>query len=374
MSTVLRRRPTALAGSLLTIGAIIALLLTTALANSASAHGAVVNPGFRAYSCWERWGAEFQNPRMATEDPMCWQAWQADPQAMWNWNGLFREGVAGNHQGAIPNGQLCSGGRTQNGRYNALDTVGAWKTTSVANSFRLKFFDQASHGADYIRVYVTKQGFNALTTPLGWSNLELAGQIGNTPASQWDKDTGGVSIQIPVNAPGRTGRHIVYTVWQASHLDQSYYLCSDVDFGGGTNPTAPPTTAPPTTAPPTTPPPTTAPPTTAPPTTAPPTTPPATGGCTATYRVTSTWSGGFQGEVDVTAGSSAIKGWTVNWTYSGGQQVSQAWNATLTSSGSTVTARNVNYNGALAAGGKTTFGFLASGSGASPTPVCTATL
>ncbi|MFI9642333.1 lytic polysaccharide monooxygenase [Micromonospora sp. NPDC051925] len=362
MSTVIRRRPAALASSLLTIGAIVALLLTTALANSASAHGSVVDPASRNYSCWLRWGSEFQNPKMATEDPMCWQAWQADPQAMWNWNGLFREGVAGNHQAAVPDGQLCSGGHTQNGRYNALDTVGAWKTTSVANSFRLKFFDQASHGADYIRVYVTKQGFNALTTPLGWSNLELAGQIGNTPASQWDQDTGGVSIQIPVSAPGRTGRHIVYTVWQASHLDQSYYLCSDVDFGGG-GPTTPPTTTPPTTTPPTT----------APPTTAPPTTPPTTGGCTATYRVTSTWSGGFQGEVDVTAGATAIKGWTVNWTYSGGQQVSQAWNATLASSGSSVTARNVSYNGALAAGGKTTFGFLASGTGANPTPTCTAT-
>ena len=114
---------------------------------------------------------------------------------------------------------------------------------AVANNFRVKLFDQASHGADYIRVYVTKQGFNALTQPLGWSDLELVGQIGNTPASQWTRDADGVSIQIPVNAPGRTGRHIVYTIWQASHLDQSYYLCSDVDFGGGS--TTPPTTPPP---------------------------------------------------------------------------------------------------------------------------------
>ncbi len=29
---------------------------------------------------------------MVTEDPMCYQAWQADPNAMWNWNGLYREG------------------------------------------------------------------------------------------------------------------------------------------------------------------------------------------------------------------------------------------------------------------------------------------
>lgn len=366
MSTPHRRRAL-VAAALLAVGTLVAALLNVTLAGPASAHGSVVDPASRNYGCWQRWGDDFQNPAMATEDPMCWQAWQADPNAMWNWNGLFREGVAGNHQAAIPDGQLCSAGHTQSGRYNALDTVGAWKTAPVASNFRIKLYDQASHGADYIRVYVTKQGFNALTTPLRWSDLELVGQIGNTPASQWTPETSGVSIQVPASAPGRSGRHIVYTIWQASHLDQSYYLCSDVDFGGGS--TTPPTTPPPTTTPPTTPPPTTT-----PPTTPPPSSPPPAGACAATYRVTSSWSGGFQGEVEVTAGAAAINGWTVTWTYTGGQQVTQAWNATVTSSGFAVTARNVSYNGSLAAGAKTTFGFLASGSGTAPTPSCAATL
>ncbi|MCI4064970.1 lytic polysaccharide monooxygenase [Micromonospora sp. R77] len=378
MSTLIRGRRTPLVATLLALGAVVSLLLATALSNPASAHGNVVDPASRNYGCWQRWGSDFQNPKMATEDPMCWQAWQADPNAMWNWNGLFREGVAGNHQGAIPDGQLCSAGHTASGRYNALDAVGAWKTVPVSANFRIKLYDQASHGADYIRVYVTKQGFDALHQPLRWSDLELVGQIGNTPASQWTPETQGVSIQVPANAPGRTGRHIVYTIWQASHLDQSYYLCSDVDFGGG--PTTPPTTTPPTTTPPTTPPPTSTPPTTTPPTSTPPGTPPPTstwppaGGCSASYRVTSQWQGGFQGEVEVTAGATAIKGWTVSWTYAGGQQVTQSWNATVTSSGATVTAKNAGWNGALAAGAKTTFGFLASGTGPAPTPTCTATL
>ncbi|MEH1164513.1 lytic polysaccharide monooxygenase [Micromonospora sp. CPCC 205539] len=346
----------------LAIAAAVTLLLTgaltTLLAGPASAHGSVVDPASRNYGCWQRWGSDFQNPRMATEDPMCWQAWQADPNAMWNWNGLFREGVAGNHQGAIPDGQLCSGGRTSSGRYNALDTVGAWKTSAVSNNFRVRFFDQASHGADYIRVYVTRQGFNPLTEPLGWDDLELTGQIGNTPASQWTPVTGGVSIEIPATAPGRTGRHIVYTIWQASHLDQSYYLCSDVDFSGG----------------PGTPPPTTPPPTTPPPTTPPPTTPPA-GACTASYQVTGQWAGGFQADVRVTAGSTPTRGWSVSWSYANGQQVSSSWNATVSTSGTQVTARNVGYNGTLAAGASTTFGLLASWTGSNPIPqlTCTAT-
>ncbi|MET7706314.1 cellulase family glycosylhydrolase [Micromonospora sp. NPDC005413] len=126
--------------------------------------------------------------------------------------------------------------------------------------------------------------------------------------------------------------------------------------------------------PPTTPPPTTPPPTTPPPTTPPPTTPPPAGGCTATYTVTNQWQGGFQGEVRVTAGSSAITGWTTRWTFANGQSVTQSWNTTLTSSGAAVTARNVDYNGRLAAGASTSFGFIGgwTGSNATPAVSCTA--
>ncbi|MEU8180952.1 cellulase family glycosylhydrolase [Micromonospora sp. NPDC049047] len=122
------------------------------------------------------------------------------------------------------------------------------------------------------------------------------------------------------------------------------------------------------------PPPTTAPPTTPPPTTAPPTTPPPAGGCTATYTVTNQWQGGFQGEVRVSAGATAITGWTTRWTLANGQSVTQSWNAALTSSGSAVTARNLEYNGRLAAGASISFGFLGGWTGSNPAPQvsCTA--
>ncbi|MEV5208959.1 cellulase family glycosylhydrolase [Micromonospora sp. NPDC053740] len=128
------------------------------------------------------------------------------------------------------------------------------------------------------------------------------------------------------------------------------------------------------TPPPTTPPPTTPPPTTPPPTTPPPTTPPPAGACTATYTVTNQWQGGFQGEVRVTAGARAITGWSAKWTFANGQSVSQSWNVALTSSGTTVTARNTDYNGRLAAGSSASFGFLGSWTGTNSPPVvsCTA--
>lgn len=74
-----------------------------------------------------------------------------------------------------------------------------------------------------------------------------------------------------------------------------------------------------------------------------------------------------------TAGASAISNWTVTWTFANGQTISQAWNATVTSQGAAVTARNVSYNGTLAPGASTAFGFLASVTGANSVPTLTCT-
>ena len=208
------------------VGAVLGatLVLTTMLiTGNAAAHGAVSDPPARHYGCYQRWASNWQSPEMATQDPMCHQAWQREPGAMWNWNGLFREGVKGNHQAAIPDGQLCSAGNAHGGRYAAFDVPGAWKTVNRPASFKLNLLDQSSHGADYIRVYATKQGFDPTTQRLRWSDLELVGQTGRIPT--------GTTTTVDVNAPGRTGHHVLYTVWQASHLDQSYYFCSDVTFG-----------------------------------------------------------------------------------------------------------------------------------------------
>jgi dienelactone hydrolase len=101
-------------------------------------------------------------------------------------------------------------------------------------------------------------------------------------------------------------------------------------------------------------------------TTPPVTTSPPGGAVGAAYRTVNAWSEGFQGEVTVTAGSSPIDGWTVRWTLAGGQAISQLWNGTLTTDGSSVTVRNAQYNGTLAAGASTTFGFLGTGSPATP--------
>lgn len=77
----------------------------------------------------------------------------------------------------------------------------------------------------------------------------------------------------------------------------------------------------------------------------------------------------------VTAGSAAIRSWTVTWTFANGESISQIWNGTLTANGANISVAPVSYNGALAAGGSTSFGFLGTGTpGASVTGLtCTST-
>jgi alpha-L-fucosidase 2 len=107
-----------------------------------------------------------------------------------------------------------------------------------------------------------------------------------------------------------------------------------------------------------------------------PTTSPPPSGARATYAITSSWSGGFQAEVTVTAGSSPIRGWTVAWTFPNGQVITQIWSGTHTQAGANVTVTNAAYNGALAAGASTTFGFIGSATGANNPPAsitCTTT-
>jgi beta-mannanase len=112
-------------------------------------------------------------------------------------------------------------------------------------------------------------------------------------------------------------------------------------------------------------------PTTPPTTTPPPSTPPPAGACSATYRTVSSGNGGFQGEVTVRAGTSAVNGWTTRWMLSTGQTITQLWNGTLSTTGSSVAVRDVGWNGSLGANSSTTFGFLANGAPSTPTLTCT---
>ncbi|MBE1877009.1 glycoside hydrolase family 6 protein [Myceligenerans pegani] len=89
-------------------------------------------------------------------------------------------------------------------------------------------------------------------------------------------------------------------------------------------------------------------------------------GCDVEYRITNSWGGGFQADVTVTNLGDAVSGWELTWQFTGGEGITQAWNADVTQSGSGVSASDVGWNGGLGTGGSASFGFIGSGTAGTP--------
>jgi len=99
--------------------------------------------------------------------------------------------------------------------------------------------------------------------------------------------------------------------------------------------------------------------------------PPVPGGCTATFAVTSSWQTGYVAAVRVTAGSGGLDGWRVALPLPAGTTVVNSWNGQFSGSGTATQVTNASWNGRLAAGMSTEFGFQANGPAPSPAVSCT---
>ena len=110
----------------------------------------------------------------------------------------------------------------------------------------------------------------------------------------------------------------------------------------------------------------------------PPSPTPSSGGgtCALTSSVTNSWSGGYQLQFTVTnSGTTALTGWSASFMFADSEEtIASSWNATLSQTGTQVTAVNAGYNGSVAAGSTATFGMVVDGSNSSLSALsCTAT-
>ncbi|WP_412102923.1 lytic polysaccharide monooxygenase [Plantactinospora sp. KLBMP9567] len=350
------------------LGAVAALtagVITVVNPTPVTAHGAAMAPGSRTFLCWKD-GLSPQGD-IRPNNPACAAAVaQSGANSLYNWFSVLRSDAAGRTTGFVPDGQLCSGGNSSFSGYNLARNDWPLTHLTAGGNFNFKYSNWAHHPGTFY-FYVTRDGFSP-TQALSWGDLESTpfltvtnppqqGAVGSNEGHYY------FSGRLPT---GKSGRHIIYSRWVRSDSAENFFGCSDVVFDGGngevtgagpggSNPTNPPTN-PPTGNP-----------------TNPPTNNPGTGACTATYRSTGSWSGGFQAEVTVrNSGTATLGGWTAGWTWANGETIGSLWNGTHTQSGSTVTVRNVAHNGSLAPGASATFGFVGSGntSGA-PTLTCT---
>ncbi|MFB7955021.1 glycosyl hydrolase family 18 protein [Streptomyces sp. NPDC056045] len=86
---------------------------------------------------------------------------------------------------------------------------------------------------------------------------------------------------------------------------------------------------------------------------------------TASFTKKSDWGSGFEGQWTVkNTGTTALSSWTIEWDFPSGTAVGSAWDATVTSSGTHWTAKNLGWNGTVAPGASVSFGFNGTGPGA----------
>ena len=199
----------------------------------ASAHGTMSDPVSRVLSCY----TGYDNPENpATASCQAAKAVTGSPQAFYDWNEVNLPSPAGRHRELIPDGKLCSAGRD---KYAGLDLARAdWRSTTLvagaARTFRFKV--SAPHPGSF-SLFVTRDGYDPLQ-PLAWSDLdpEPFATIVNPGIVDG-------AYQFTATPPaGKTGRHLIYAIWQRSDSPEAFYSCSDVVFGSDTTP--PDTTAP----------------------------------------------------------------------------------------------------------------------------------
>jgi len=188
------------------------LALTVAGAGPAAAHGALQNPISRAAACGPEGGAKARSAACRAARPRG------------DWDNLRLAGVRGRDRQVIPDGRLCSAGLPA---YRGLDLARTdWPATrlTAGADFTFKYRGTIPHKGTF-RLYVTKPGYDP-SKPLRWSDLEAKPFLKVTDPEFRD----GSYVfrgRLPKN---RTGRHLIYTVWQNSDTPDTYYSCSDVIF------------------------------------------------------------------------------------------------------------------------------------------------
>ena len=91
-------------------------------------------------------------------------------------------------------------------------------------------------------------------------------------------------------------------------------------------------------------------------------------GCTVAYTVQSQWNTGFSVAISITNLGSPVTAWTLGYSYSGSQQLTQGWSGTWSQSGPNVTVTNASWNGGLGTGSSVQIGANFSYSGTNQNP------
>ncbi|MBW1602215.1 lytic polysaccharide monooxygenase [Streptomyces sp. JJ66] len=194
------------------------LALTGLAATPAVAHGSLADPVSRVAACYAE-GPE------SPDSAACKAAIAASgTQAFYDWNEVNIGDAAGRHREIIPDGELCSAGRE---KYRGLDLPRAdWPATAMnSGTHTFRYTATAPHKGSF-ELYITKDGYDP-TQPLTWADLEP-----EPFAKVTEPKVANGAYSFSGDIPEKSGRHLIYSVWQRSDSPEAFYTCSDVTFGG----------------------------------------------------------------------------------------------------------------------------------------------
>jgi predicted carbohydrate-binding protein with CBM5 and CBM33 domain len=183
-------------------------------AQPALAHGATTQPISRTAACTP--GAK------ESAGDACKAASAANGRPFGNFDNLRVPGVAGKDKQFIPDGNLCSGDLPE---FSGLDLArDDWPASKVTAGQKLDiaYAGTIPHKGKF-RVYLTKQGYDPKQS-LGWDDLTTDPIIAVTdpPLRDGKYRFGG---KLPAD---RSGRHVLYIVWETTSTPDTYYSCSDL--------------------------------------------------------------------------------------------------------------------------------------------------
>lgn len=195
------------------------LALTALGAAPAVAHGSMGDPVSRVAQCYA------EGPESPKSDACRAAVAAGGTQALYDWNGIRIGDANGQHQTLIPDGKLCS---ANNEEFKGLDLARAdWPATSVSSgSYTFKYRVTAPHKGTF-KVYLTKSGYDP-AQPLAWADLDLQHPV----ATSTDPVASGGFYTFSGTLPQRSGKQLLYAIWQRSDSPEAFYSCSDVSFGG----------------------------------------------------------------------------------------------------------------------------------------------
>jgi predicted carbohydrate-binding protein with CBM5 and CBM33 domain len=186
---------------------------------AAGSHGALEEPASRAAVC-----------EAEPAKPACVAAAAESGGELPAWDDLRLPDVRGEDRKRIPDGRLCSAGREE---YRGLDLPRAdWPATTLTpgETFTFRYRGTIPHQGSF-HLYVTADGYDPARPP-AWDDLEPRPFLEVTDPPMRDG-----SYMMEGRLPeGKTGRHLIYTVWRNTDTPDTYYSCSDVIFVPGAQP------------------------------------------------------------------------------------------------------------------------------------------